>query len=213
MALRGRRDFLVGGGLAIGAFATQGCTKPLAVPAVAAAALPAASPTSGTQVAAFGWEATNLRGNGANTYVQVMSNMVLESVNADISASVTNAGGAGFAEILCCGGVSRQAAPSFSNASQVYINFPTSSNFGAVTAENPHNLTLFVEGAMMQDQFLAVILKSWVPSDGAASATSRHVLVYPSLSLTAGDYLVFHMDHYGVGLDAEMQVVLRYTLT
>ena len=212
MTLRGRRDFLVGGGLAIGALATQGCTKPLAIPAVAAA-VPVASPTSGTQVAAFGWEAANLHGNGANTYVQVMNNMVLESVNADISASVTSARDAGFAEILCCGGVSRQAAPTFSNASQVYVNFATSSNFGAVTAENPHNLTLFVEGAMMQDQFLAVILKTWVPSDGAASATSRHVLVYPSLTLSPGDYLVFHMDHYGVGVDAEMQVVIRYTLT
>ena len=186
----------------------QTCALPIS------ASLPAAaSPTSGTQVAAFGWEAANLHGNGANTYVQVINNMVLESVNADISASVMSTRDTGFLEILCCGGVSRQAVPTFSNASQVYVNFPTSSNFGAVTADNPHNLTLFIEGAMMQDQFLAVILKSWVPSDGAASATSRHVLVNPSLSLSAGDYLVFHMDHYGVGVDAEMQVVIRYTLT
>ncbi|HTS34203.1 MAG TPA: hypothetical protein VMH04_00950 [Candidatus Solibacter sp.] len=42
---------------------------------------------------------------------------------------------------------------------------------------------------------------------------SRQVLVYPSLSLSAGDYLVFHMDHQGVTLDAEMQIVLAYTLT
>jgi hypothetical protein len=32
------------------------------------------------------------------------------------------------------------------------------------------------------------------------------------LQLNAGDYLAFHMDHAGVSVDCEMQVVLGYTL-
>lgn len=51
------------------------------------------------------------------------------------------------------------------------------------------------------------------PAAGSGSAASRQVLVYPSLNLTAEDYLVFHMDHQGVSVDAEMQIVMTYTLT
>jgi hypothetical protein len=62
-----------------------------------------------------------------------------------------------------------------------------------------------------QDQFFSVILKTWVPADGTASAASRQFVGYPSLQINTGDYLVFHMDHEGVALDAEMQVVLAYS--
>ncbi|MGA9981010.1 MAG: hypothetical protein WBQ08_20480 [Candidatus Sulfotelmatobacter sp.] len=58
-----------------------------------------------------------------------------------------------------------------------------------------------------------MILKTWVPADGTASSTSRHVSVARSLALNAGDYLVFNMSHAGVPGDAEMQVVLQYALT
>ncbi|MGB2606122.1 MAG: hypothetical protein WBC78_21125 [Candidatus Sulfotelmatobacter sp.] len=108
----------------------------------------------------------------------------------------------------------RQAVPTFNNsAGHAFVNFPASSDFGPVTPENPNNLNLVFDGALVQDQFLAVILKTWVPADGTASATSRHVTAYPSLALNAGDYLAFHMDHGGVSVDTEMQVVLNYTKT
>ena len=214
MTLRARRDFLKGGSLAVGALATQACSSPKVVPTVlaATAAPPTAVTGSGTQVASFGWEVVNLSGNGANTYVKVANNMVLQTVNADVAASVTHERAAGFAEILCTAGVSRQSVPIFNSSSQAYVNFPASPDFGAVTPENPHGLQLVASG-MVQDQFLAVILKTWIPPDGSGSATSRQVLVYPSLSLNAGDYLVFHMDHMGVSVDAEMQIVITYTLT
>ena len=212
MILRGRRDFLKGGGLAVGVLAADGCAVPgSAAPRADAASI--APPGSGSQVASFGWEACNLKGNGANMFVKVQQNMILQSVNIDLSASILEMRGSGFAEILCVGGVSRQGAPSFDNSPHAYVNFPLSSNFGSVTAENPHNLSLFFDGAMLEGQFLAVILKTWVPNDGTACATSRQVLAYPSITLNAGDYLVFHMDHEGVDVDAEMQIVLQYTLT
>lgn len=208
MSLR-RRAFLQGGGLAIGTLAAQGC----AVSGVAATrdtSLPIHT-GSGFQVASFGWEVTNLNGNGANIYIPVQNNMVLQTVNADVSASITGARSTGFAEVLCQGGVSRQSVPNFSNSTQAYLDLPLSPNFGSVTPENPNNLKVVV-GGMVQDQFLSVILKTWVPSGGSGCATSRHALIYPLLNLNSGDYLVFHMDHYGVGVDAEMQLVLAYTL-
>jgi len=211
MTFPGRRDFLKGGGLAVGALATQGCSGRGTIP-VALAAGPAAPATAGTQVASFGWEAINLNGNGVNTYVKVVNNMVLQSVNADLAASILNTKASGFSEILCTGAVSRQTPPNFNPSAQAYVNLPASPNFGSVSPENPNNLSL-VLGGMVQDQFLAAILKAWVPADGSASAMSRQILVYPSLSLSAGDYLVFHMDHQGVGVDAEMQVVLTYNLS
>jgi hypothetical protein len=205
MKIRGRRDFLRGGGLAVGILASEGC-------AVSSSAATGTTSAIGPQVAAFGWEVTNLYGNGANTCVKVANNMVLNTVEVDLSASIIKAQPPGFAEVLCVGGVSRQAMPSFSQPPQEYVNFPVSSSFGSVTVDNPNNLSVVFDGAMSQDQFLAVILKTWVPVDGSASAVSRHVLAYPALGLSAGDYLVFHMDHQGVSLDCEMQVVLGYTL-
>jgi hypothetical protein len=211
MPLRDRRSFLKGGSLAVGILAAEGCAVPGGV-AVAAASPVASLTQKGTQVASFGWEVCNLNGNGANTYMKVQNNMVLETVNADISAAILNGNGSGFAEILCQGGVSRQSLPTFSNSPQVYVDLPPSPDFGSVTPDNPRDLSLLI-GGMVQDQFLSVILKTWVPPDGTASHTARQVLTYPRLSLNAGDYLVFHMDHSGVSLDAEMQIVITYTLT
>ena len=91
-----------------------------------------------------------------------------------------------------------------------YINFALSSDFGSVTIANPNNLTVAYDGTLSQDKFVSVILKTWVPSDGTASATARNVTAYPLLTLNAGDYLVFHMDHSGISVDAEMQVVINY---
>jgi hypothetical protein len=202
MTLSGRREFLKGGSIVAGALAAEGCS---------ASKVSASSP--GSQVAAFGWEVGNLYGNGADMYFEVLSNIVLNSINVDLSAMVLAVPNMpGFAEVLCTGGVSRQALPTFNNSGgHAFINFPSSSDFGSVSAANPNNLTLYFDQAVCQDQFLAVILKTWVPADGTASATSRQFLAYPSLSVNAGDYLVFHMDHEGVGVDAEMQVVINYS--
>lgn len=201
MTTQGRRQFLKAGGIAVGTVATQGCISSSASAA-----------SAGSQVAAFGWEVSNLYGNGANMYVEVLGNIILNSVNIDVSAVILATSASGFAEVLCSGGVSRQAIPTFNNAGgHDYPNFAPSSSFGSVTAQNPNNLTLYFNQNLNQDQFFSAILKTWVPTDGTASATSRQFVGYPALALNAGDYLVFHMDHAGVALDAEMQVVLAYT--
>jgi hypothetical protein len=67
-----------------------------------------------------------------------------------------------------------------------------------------------MDGQPFQDTFLSVILKSWVPGDGTAAATYRHVQISPSISLSAGDYLVFTMNGGEITLDAEMQVILGF---
>jgi hypothetical protein len=203
MTLRGRREFLKGGSIAVGALAAQGCAVSRA----------ASNSTNDPQVAAFGWEVGNLDGNGADMYFEVLSNLVLNSLNVDVSAMILAVPGtAGFAEILCTAGVSRQAAPTFNNAGEHdYINFPSSSSFGPVTAANPNNLRLYFNPTVSQDQFLALTLKTWVPLDGTGSSTSRQVLSYPGININAGDYLVFHMDHAGVAIDAEMQVIMNYS--
>ena len=165
------------------------------------------------RVASFGWEAGNLSGNGVNVHFKVAGNMVLESVSVDLAASIMIAKTAGMAEILCTGGISRQSKPTFNNLpGPAYAVFPVSQDFSPITTENPHKLSLFMNATVQQDQFLAVILKSWIPADGTASAMSRNVSVHPSVRVNAGDFLVFHMDHQGIGVDAEMQVVLTYHL-
>jgi hypothetical protein len=199
----GRRDFMKAGGLAVGVLATEGC-------AVSRAAI--TSSTKSPRSASFGWEVTNLNGNGANAYFSISAGMILNSVNIDISAVPLAVNGSGFAEVLCYGGVSRQGVPTFDNSGgHDYIGFALSSDFGSVTLVNPNNLSMVYDGSLSQDKFVAVILKTWVPGDGTASATARNVTAYPSLTLNPGDYLAFHMDHAGVSVDAEMQVVINYT--
>ncbi len=87
---RDRRQFLKGSGLAVGVLATEGC-------AVSGAA---AAPCPVQQVASFGWEDTNLAGNGANMYFKVPTNMVLNAVDVDISAMILASNATGFAEVL-----------------------------------------------------------------------------------------------------------------
>lgn len=183
--------------------ATEGC-------AVSRAAT--ASTTKAPRCASFGWEVTNLNGNGANAYFSIPVGMLLNSVNIDVSTTPIGVNGAGFAEVLCYGGVSRQGVPAFANSGgHDYINFAPTSDFGTVTLSNPNNLDMVYDGGLYQDKFVSIILKTWVPSDGTASATARNVTAYPALTLNPGDYLAFHMDHAGVSVDAEMQIVVNYT--
>jgi hypothetical protein len=119
---------------------------------------------------------------------------------------------AGPADVLCQAAVSRGAAPTFNNAGgHAYVNLSADADFGATTVYNPNGLTVGSDGTLLKDVFYTAVLKTWVPTTPTASATSRQVLAVPSLALSAGDYLVFHMDHTGVQGDVEMQVVLQYT--
>jgi hypothetical protein len=162
----------------------------------------------------FGWEVTNLDNNGADVYFHVRNAMTLNSVNIDAAFMITSPpANPGFAEVLCRAAVSRGAAK-FVQGDPAAPLVPTESpHFGKVQIYNPNNLGVGADGFLLQDVFYHVILKTWVPAEGTASATSRHVSAAPLLSLQADDYLAFHMDHAGVPGDAEMQVVLNYTLT
>gem|GEM_PF-2002272 len=190
MNVRGRREFLTA-----------------VSPAVGAAGAAAQDPVVG-----FGWEIVNINNNGADVFFEVRDTMVLNSINIDVSFMITSAPTqAGFAEILCDGGVSRGAKPTFNAPPAAYLNLPPSANFGELTPHNPNKLNIGL-GGVVQDLFFNVILKTWVPTDGTGGYTSRQVHAQPSLALNKGDYLMFHMDHAGVGGDVEMQAVLQYTL-
>jgi hypothetical protein len=162
-------------------------------------------------VASFGFEITNLNGNGADAYFPVAKNMTLNSFNIDVALMLDSTSASGGAEVLCQARVSRGGPPTFSGTSG-YLPFPTSSDFGSVATYNPANLTIVDNSSLSQDLFYSVILKTYIPADGTASSTHRQVFGQPALQLNAGDYLAFHMDHDGVPVDCEMQVVLNYTL-
>jgi len=164
-------------------------------------------------VVGFGWEITNLDNNGADVYFEVESAMTLNSVNIDVAFSPTSTSPTGNVSVLCAAYASRGGVPTFNNTGgHAYVTNPASSNFGSVTLYNPNGLSVSYNSSLAQDQLYAVSLKTWVPSTGSAAATSRQVLANPSLSLSVGDYVVFHIDHEGVPGDAEMQVVLEYSL-
>jgi hypothetical protein len=213
-----RRQLLGGGALAATAVTTGRLLGPSRAGMNRGAALSASDPAqrraqrNALQTASFGWEILNAHGNGADVYVEVHHDMVLESADFDVATMITSQPAApGFQEVLCQAGVSRGETPKFGNVPQVYLSQPQSPDFGSVTSYNPNSVLLLSDPFPFQDKFLSVILKSWVPVNGTASSTSRHVRAEPDLILSRGDYLVFHMDHAGVQVDVEMQVVLGYT--
>ena len=162
-------------------------------------------------VASFGVELVNLNGNGADAYFRVANPMTLNSFNIDAALMLVSATSGGWAEVLCQGRVCRGAPPTFTGAA-AYLPAPGSADFGQVTWYNPNGLQLIGNSTVIQDLFYSVILKTFVPADGTASSTHRQVFGQPSLMLNAGDYLAFHMDHAGVPVDCELQIVLAYTL-
>jgi hypothetical protein len=171
----------------------------------------AQTPPPTLETAAFGWEISNLGNNGANAFFAVQRDLVLNAVDVDLSfAPLSPPAAPGLAEALCRGMVSRGGPPSFQSGPNAFFFPPSSSAFGAVQTFNPNGLTIGSDGAPFQDTFLNVILKSWVPIDATASQAYRHVQVSPSLSIKAGDYLVFYMGHDGPPVDAEMQVILMF---
>lgn len=205
MIKKGRRKFLAGTGVAL-AGATAGSVNAFSVSSGSAQGVTLAS-------AGFGWEITNIHDDGADAYFQVVESMILSAANIDVAYMITGVPTvAGFAEVLCGGGVSRGAPPSFTSGPQAYTVSPKSRNFGNVQIHNPDGLSIGNDGFLLQDEFCRIILKTWVPLDGTGSSTHRQVRVTPSLQLNSGDYLVFHMDHAGVQGDVEMQAVLEYSL-
>jgi hypothetical protein len=203
---KARRAFVSGTGLALAGVAAGAITG-----------LTSSSARANTQpnlrIASFGWEVTNLNDNGADVYFQVRSSMTLTSVNIDASFMITSVpASAGFTEVLCRAAVTH-GVPKFvhGDPGAPFVS-PESPNFGRVEVYNPNNLNVVNDGFILQDIFYNMILKTWVPDNGTASATSRHFSSSPGLQLNAEDYLVFHMNHAGVPGDAEMQIVLEYTL-
>jgi hypothetical protein len=209
-----RREFLLGSGLALGALTAGTLTHaPAALASSEAHAGSEPATTTTLKSAGFGWEITNVNNNGADVYFQVQRSMTLRSLEVDVAFMILSLPAApGMAEVLCTAAVSRGGPPTFAPGPQAYIVLQNSPDFGAVQVYNPNNLNIGYNGNLGQDELMALILKTWVPSDGTASATSRHIgpLYFPGFPLNAGDYLVFHMDHAGVPGDVEMQVVLGY---
>lgn len=207
MTKSGRRKFLNGAGAASLAAIASGPGKAL----VARSA--GASQGSAAASACFGWEGT-FNGNGANVYFRVSNNMTLNSINIDVAFAILSIpANPGLAEVLCQAGVSRGVVPTFDNSGgHAYFVEPASWDFGTVTVHNPNEVAMTANSSFGQGLFYSVILKAWVPADGTSASASRQVLAEPSLTLNAGDYLAFHMDHGGAPVDAEMQVVLNYAL-
>uniref|UniRef100_UPI0025C0AE62 hypothetical protein n=1 Tax=Caldivirga sp. TaxID=2080243 RepID=UPI0025C0AE62 len=162
--------------------------------------------------AGFGWEVVDLHNNGADAYFQVLNDLVIQWIDLDASYMLTKPPSSeGFAEVLIT--VGKASTPSFSQPPQVYQSLPQSPAFTPITIINPNNLQTVADAYPEEGFIIRLILKSWVPSNGAASSVQRHVTVYPGIKVKSGEYIVFHMDHAGVGpLDCEIQATIGYNL-
>jgi len=204
----GRRQVLGAGALALTGMSAGAI---VGMPSVASATT-ATSPGN-SQSISFGWAVDDLHDNGADVSFEVLVDLVLVAADVDVATVVMSLPPtAGFQEVLCQAAISRQAPPAYGPAPTAYLQSPITTDFGKVAFYNPSNIYTVSDGAPLQDKFVSIILKSWVPLDGTASSASRHVHTEPNMALQQGDYLMFHMDHSGVEVKGEMQVVLDYEL-
>jgi len=206
MANDERRNFLLAGGEMVVGALTAG-----SLIACGSSSHPTVVHAQGSSnIATFGWEINNLNNGSAAAYFKVQSNLTLNLVDMDVCVCpLSLPKQPGLTEVLCRGQVSRGGPPAFNTAGLLFFP-PSSSAFGPLQTLNPGGLQIGMDGQPFQDTFLSVILKSWVPGDGTAAATYRHVQISPSISLSAGDYLVFTMNGGEITLDAEMQVILGF---
>ncbi len=135
--------------------------------------------------------------------------MTLEFADVDLAYTITaEPGSARFAQVLCLGGVTRGAPPDFSDFA---FSTNVSQDFGEVQPHKPQNFYGF-NPVLYHDVFYSVILDTWVPRDGTASATHRNSHVEPRLTLAVGDFLAFLMGGGGPTATVEMQIVLGYSI-
>jgi len=133
-----RRTFLIQSAVALAgitagtftpleAMATMNARTRQLFPQVGSPVSPSSATSLQEQVAGFGWEINDINNNGADVYFEVLEAMVLGTVNIDVAFMLTGVPAQpGFAEVLCMGGVSRGAKPTFSPPPAAYINFPAS---------------------------------------------------------------------------------------
>jgi len=168
------------------------------------------------RVISFGWELADLHNNGADAYFPVEVDMTMIALEVDIATMlIIGPGpfGPSPVQVLCTGAVGRGGPPTFGPQPQAALNQPATSDAGTLAVYNPSNLNVAVAPSTAgQDGFLRLMLKAWSPADGSASSASRHVRTTPNMRLNQGDYLGFHMDHSGPLVDAELQVVIGYSL-
>jgi hypothetical protein len=208
-----RRAFVSGSGFALAGVAAGAITGVVPASGQNLTGQDATGAQLNSRIASFGWEVTDLNDNGADVYFAVQHKMTLNVVNIDSAFMITSTPSSpGFAEILCRAAVTHGVPKFVKGDSGAPFVSPQSPDFGTVAIYNPDNLNVVNDGFALQNIFYNIILKTWVPENGTASSTSRHVISTPALKLVEGDYLVFHMNHAGVPGDAEMQVVLEYTL-
>jgi hypothetical protein len=206
-----RRQLLGGGVLAFAGLSGGAIVGTSGV--ASATTMPIATSPGSAQSMSFGWEVDDLHGNGADVSFEILEHMVLVAADVDVATVLISLPStAGFQEVLCQAAISRQAPPVYGPAPTAYLQSPITSDFGNVAYYNPSNIYTVSDLAPLQDKFVSIILKSWVPLDGTASSASRHVHTEPNMALQQGDYLMFHMDHSGVEVKGEMQVVLTYEL-
>jgi hypothetical protein len=207
----GRRQLLGGGALALAGLSTGAIVGTSGVASAATVAI-ATSPGR-SQSVSFGWEVDDLHDNGADVSFEILEDLVLVAADVDVSTvPMSLPSTAGFHEVLCQAAISRQGPPAYGPAPAAYLQSPITADFGRVAYYNPSGIVTVSDAAPLQDKFVSVILKSWVPLDGTASSATRHVHTEPDMALQKGDYLMFHMDHSGVEVKGEMQVVLAYEL-
>ena len=211
-----RRSVLLGIGLALAGATAGGVYSYFrglqALPQSSTTTTTTPTTTPEIHTAGFGWEVVDLHNNGADAYFQALNDMIIHWIDLDASYMLIKPPSSeGFAEVLIT--VGKASTPSFSAPPQVYQSLPPSASFTPITIVNPNNLQTVADAYPEEGFIIRLILKSWVPRNGTASSVQRHVTLYPGVKLRKFEYLVFHMDHAGVGpLDCEIQATIGYSV-
>ena len=165
----------------------------------------------------FGWEAANLLNDGANGFVQVANQIVLNALQGNVSIAFPSARSgyfgantqSGFSEVLATGYIASDK-PTFGGGASEYFYGPVVPNGDFVNASglNAAGVKIAGSAAPTPGGLFSSILKTNAP-DAASVPISISGL---SVVIPAGSWIVLHADHMGVGpCDFEIQLTMFYS--
>lgn len=156
----------------------------------------------------IGWEVDNINGGGANFVVPLQRSITVLGYQFDMSLGFPVVGSSGFSEVLCFGAIATgDPTTKFVGLAQSF-NGPVARNndIGTSIFVNPNKYAGRAGAGKWSGALFSAMMKTNAPAAGSRIVAVSNL----SLIAPAGSFLLFHMDHFGVSGDVEMQGVIFY---
>jgi hypothetical protein len=153
----------------------------------------------------FGWEINKIDGRGANMVVPIVKPIILTGIQVSI-AMMFLAPTQGASEVYAAGFVFPEQPIFDDTGGHDFFHLDYKGDFGPMQFHDPNGINPHGDcGSYKQDGLFIAILKTYAPA-----SAQQNIQVPHNISVKAGSFLVFHMDHWGVPCDIECDGTFTY---